>query len=262
MLMVILLIVLLGWILVAGVMVITWHFSRVHGKAAIVDVVWTLSLALLCFVYAVLLPEGVVWRKVWVTVLVTVWAVRLGGHLWKRVRSEPEDRRYAALKEQWGAQADVRMFKFFQYQAVGAVLLSSAFMVALMNPVAHFTVWDALAFLIALGSIYGEGMADRQLRQFKHQGGGAGQRVCRIGLWNYSRHPNYFFEWTYWLAFPLMAVGSDLWLLACVSPALLYYFITRVTGIPPTEAHLLRSRGEEYRQYQKEVSAFFPWKPK
>jgi steroid 5-alpha reductase family enzyme len=81
-------------------------------------------------------------------------------------------------------------------------------------------------------------------------------------LWRYSRHPNYFFEWLIWMAFAMFALGSTGGFWGLLSPALILYFVLRVTGIPATEAQALRTRGEEYRRYQQTTSAFVPWFPK
>ena len=86
--------------------------------------------------------------------------------------------------------------------------------------------------------------------------------TCQVGLWRYSRHPNYFFEWLIWMAFALFALASRGGYWGLISPALILYFVSRVTGIPATEAQAIRSRGEEYRRYQQTTSAFVPWFPK
>jgi steroid 5-alpha reductase family enzyme len=80
-----------------------------------------------------------------------------------------------------------------------------------------------------------------------------------VGLWNYSRHPNYFFEWLIWIAWLVFALGSPHGWIAFICPVLMLYFLFRVTGIPATEAQALRSRGEDYRRYQQTTSAFVPW---
>ena len=85
--------------------------------------------------------------------------------------------------------------------------------------------------------------------------------VCEIGLWAYSRHPNYFFEWMAWLAYPVIAVGlparNGFGLLAFAGPLLMYWLLVLVSGIPPLEKHMLLSRGEAFAAYQRRVNAFF-----
>ena len=107
----------------------------------------------------------------------------------------------------------------------------------------------------------GEVAADAQLSRFKSLASNRG-RTCQAGLWRYSRHPNYFFEWLIWVAFALFALASPGGFWGFVSPALILYFVLRVTGIPATEAQAIRTRGEEYRRYQRTTNAFVPWFPK
>jgi steroid 5-alpha reductase family enzyme len=80
-------------------------------------------------------------------------------------------------------------------------------------------------------------------------------------LWAWSRHPNYFFEWLHWFAYLFLAIGSPQFWLSLIGPVVMLAFLYRVSGIPWTEAQALRSRGDDYRRYQNEVSAFFPLPP-
>jgi steroid 5-alpha reductase family enzyme len=86
--------------------------------------------------------------------------------------------------------------------------------------------------------------------------------VCNTGLWRYSRHPNYFFEWLIWIAWFLMALGGDDWWVSLACAVAMYLLVTRFTGIPHVEAQSLRSRGDRYREYQETTSAFFLLPPK
>jgi steroid 5-alpha reductase family enzyme len=92
--------------------------------------------------------------------------------------------------------------------------------------------------------------------------------VCDEGLWRWSRHPNYFFEWLGWFAYPLIAISPNYhpsypwgWV-TLLAPAFMYWILVHVTGIPPLEEQMLRSRGDRYRDYQSRTSAFFPWPPR
>jgi len=84
----------------------------------------------------------------------------------------------------------------------------------------------------------------------------------RSGLWRYSRHPNYFFQFLTWLAYALVAIAAPWGWIALVSPALILYLILFVTGVRPSEEQALKSRGEDYRRYQHETSVFIPWFPR
>jgi steroid 5-alpha reductase family enzyme len=113
----------------------------------------------------------------------------------------------------------------------------------------------AAIWLVALA---GEGLADFQLKRFKADPANAG-KICQSGLWNYSRHPNYFFEWLVWVGFFVFAWDSPGGCLTVLCPGLMLYFLLHVTGIPITEEFSVKSKGDAYRQYQQATSAFVPW---
>ena len=189
-----------------------------------------------------------------------VWGARLCLHLLHRVLNEDEDGRYRALRAEWQGSPS-RFFLFFQLQAVVVALFSLPFLAAAANQAYHPTGWTLAAVLVWLVSMAGESLADRQLARFRAEPANRG-KTCRVGLWSWSRHPNYFFEWLHWSSYLLLAIGSDLVWLSLVGPILMFAFLYRVSGIPWTEAQALRSRGEDYARYQREVSAFFPWPPR
>ena len=116
---------------------------------------------------------------------------------------------------------------------------------------------DAAGLAVFAVSMVGESIADRQLARFRADAANRGQ-VCEAGLWRYSRHPNYFFEWLHWWAYVLFGYGSPSWWVTLAGVVLMYLFLTRVTGIPHTERQALASRGDAYRRYQQQTSAFFP----
>jgi steroid 5-alpha reductase family enzyme len=109
--------------------------------------------------------------------------------------------------------------------------------------------------------VAGEYLADHQLARFRADPANGG-RTCRSGLWRYSRHPNYFFEWLHWFTYVALAAGSRLAWVALSGPLVMYVFLRWVSGIPFTEAQALRTRGEDYRDYQRRTSMLFPWPPR
>jgi steroid 5-alpha reductase family enzyme len=107
-------------------------------------------------------------------------------------------------------------------------------------------------------SIVGEGIADAQLKMFKNNPANKG-KVCSQGLWNYSRHPNYFFESMIWVGYFLFALNADYGWLAILSPITILFLVLKLTGIPMTEEQSLRSKGDLFREYQRTTSVFVPW---
>lgn len=192
----------------------------------------------------------------------STWSARLVSHLTSRIGSEaPEDKRYQQLRAQWGNQTDKNMFLFFQAQALLSSILSLPLLAISARRSMPAPRSVALATSLWAVAVVGESTADRQLREFRSRAENA-ERTCREGLWHYTRHPNYFFEWVYWLSYLPLCAHTPWTLLAGVaSPALMYVAVTRVTGIPPTEAQAVKSR-KDYKEYQLTTNAFFPWFPK
>jgi steroid 5-alpha reductase family enzyme len=252
---------LLAWVLAAGVMALLWLLHFPLRNAAIVDFGWAFVLPSIAILYA-LMGSGYGPRRWLLAAMVGVWGYRLAFYLlFTRIVGHREEGRYTELRRSWETRVPAKFLLFFQGQALLDVILSLPFLLAALDPrpglgwadFAGAALW-AIAFL-------GETIADVQLQAFKSNPATKG-KTCRAGLWKYSRHPNYFFEWLVWVAYALYAIVSPWGWLAVLCPALMLFFLFRVTGIPATEAQALRSRGEEYRGYQQTTSAFVPWFPK
>jgi len=257
------------WLLMAGgtlipmlMMVVVWAFAKRMNNAGIVDIWWSFGFAPVA-VYCAVFGAGDPVRKAVVAAMVCLWSLRLGSHLHRRVMSHhpAEDPRYAELRTQFPNRTWLMFFGFFQLQAVLIGLLSVPVALACSDLSGPPGVFEVAGFGLWLVAICGESIADRQLAAFRSRPENRG-RVCDAGLWNYSRHPNYFFEWLIWVSFFVYALGSPWGWTGIVSPLLMLYFLTCMTGIPPSEAHSLKSRGDAYRAYQKRTSAFLPWFPK
>jgi len=254
-------VLLLGWLSSAVLLAVLWLWQRRHKDAGISDVGWALSLAGLALA-AALSGEGAATPRWLIGVVGGVWGLRLGLHLlFDRVIGHREDGRYRFLREHWGERADAKFFGFFQLQAVVATLLALPFFVAVRAPEDRLVGWQLAGLALFVVAKSGEVLADRQLARFRADASNRG-RTCREGLWRWSRHPNYFFEWLIWWSFALLALPAPGGAWALVAPLVMYVMITRVSGIPYTEAQSLRSRGEDYRDYQRSTSAFFPLPPR
>jgi len=246
------------WVLAASTMTLGWSWQRSRANAGIVDVVWAGGLGLSAVFFA-MSGDGAVWPRLILGVLGGLWGARLAAHLWSRVRGEPEDGRYRNLRAHWrGSQW--KFFLFFQFQALLIVLFSLPFLAVARNP-REARAWMPIGVAIWLVSVIGEWIADSQLARFRADRANHG-RTCRDGLWRYSRHPNYFFEWLHWFTYVCLAVGSPAAWLAWAGPALMYVFLRWISGIPHTETQALRSRGDDYRAYQRSTSMLIPWFPK
>jgi steroid 5-alpha reductase family enzyme len=246
-----------GWLFMAAVMVILFFVQRSRKDAGIVDVGWAGGMGLLAVFYAAM-ADGDPSRRIVLAILAASWSLRLASHLLKRYFHQKEDGRYRMLREKWGEKAQNYFFLFFQVQALWAVMFSVPFLVVAYNPTPGLTVFDILGIVVWIIAVGGESVADRQLAGFRADPANRG-RTCRAGLWKYSRHPNYFFEFTHWFAYIFLGAGSPHFWVTFFGPAIMLLFLYKVTGIPYTEKQALLSRGEDYREYQRTTSAFIPW---
>ena len=252
-----------AWGLVASFQLVLWLVQQRTKNAAIVDVGWALSFSLVVALFA--------WRATscacgWgvIGAIVVVWSLRLGTYLISRgAATGREEGRYVDLRTRWAPHAGRRFFVFFQAQAGLTTVLSTAFVVPFFVDPRDGTAWlRALGGAVAIIGILGESVADAQLARFKKDPSRRGQ-VCDVGLWGVSRHPNYFFEWCVWVGYAVYGLAFGWWgLIAIVPQAIILASLFGVTGIPPTEAQAIRSKGDAYREYQKRVSRFIPMPPK
>jgi steroid 5-alpha reductase family enzyme len=247
-----------------GVMAVAWYVQRTSGNSGWVDVFWTFGVGGVSIVAALAplksyqLPD---WRQTVVALMVAAWSLRLGLHIAARTRSSDDDPRYRRLKAEWGEEAPRRMFWFLQAQAGVGAILAIAVALAAHNANPSLRIQDVVGALVLAAALLGEAAADLQLRRFKARSQGR-NLVCDVGLWRWSRHPNYFFEWLAWIAYPIIAIDfaghNPLGWLALLAPACMYWVLVHVSGIPPLESHMLRTRGEVFRAYQQRTRPFLP----
>jgi len=252
-------------IALCSIMALAWHFQQKSGNSGWVDVTWSFGVGGVASVTAVL-PFGYNWphwRQMLLATLAASWCLRLGFHIARRTKGVTDDPRYRNLITQWGSDAPRYMFWFLQSQAAVGVVLALSVVLAAHNPNPALRLQDLVGLAILVAAIVGETIADHQLRTFKANAANR-KTVCDIGLWSWSRHPNYFFEWLSWVAYPIIAIDFSRhnpygWL-ALAAPICMYWVLVRVSGIPPLEQQMLRSRGEAFRVYQQRTPAFFPFR--
>lgn len=252
-------------------MALAWLVQRLSGNSGWVDVIWSAATGLAGAVGA-LWPSAVAdhGRQIAVAILIALWSARLAGHIALRARHGGDDPRYADMALKAGRNWPWQLFVFLQIQAACALVLALSVRLAAVAPGPFPGMGDMAGIALLLIAVTGEAMADAQLSRFARAHKGQ-HRICDIGLWRWSRHPNYFFEWLGWCAFAVMAIaplvqtdagGRDLGWAALAAPLMMYLLLVYVSGIPPLEAHMLRSRGEAFKAYQARTSAFFPLPPR
>ncbi|MBR1238392.1 DUF1295 domain-containing protein [Bradyrhizobium sp. AUGA SZCCT0177] len=252
-------------LLLSAIMTTAWQAQRTTGHTGWIDVFWTFGVGGVAVVASLIplsAPHAPSARQIVVAVLIALWSLRLGGHILVRTREAGDDPRYRDLIKQWGASANLRMFLQLQSQAAVGLILTLSVALAAHNPREGLGAVDLLGIALLVGALAGEAVSDWQLRRFKSDPGNRG-RICEEGFWSLSRHPNYFFEWLCWLAYPLIAIdltgANPLGWIALLAPACMYWVLVYVSGIPPLEEHMLRSRGAQFRRLQARTRPFFPF---
>jgi steroid 5-alpha reductase family enzyme len=243
-------------IIVLAISCTLWLWSLKSRNAAIADVFWPLYHIVCSASYFLQSPKpGVFATLVFSTTV--LWGLRLSFYLLKRQAGKAEDHRYASIRS-----ARNQQFPFF---SLFLIFLPQAFMAWViclaLQPLFHTVVavtWTHWLFLfIAASGLIFEIVADHQLTRFR-----ALRRpdaVLNSGLWRYSRHPNYFGEWLFWLGLSLISLHHTFWQ-PIVAMVLVTFLLTRFTGAKRMESNI-ENRRPEYAQYIKSTSGFFPWKP-
>ena len=236
---------------------ILWIYQVVRKDAGVVDIGWTAGVGAMA-VYAAIAGEGWLPRRVLLGFMGGIWSTRLVLYIVKdRILPGHEDSRYQRLRNYWGKRANAWFFVFFTSQSLLVVLFALPFLAGASKNNTSFTASDLFAVSIWLTAMGGEWLADWQLARFRSKPENKGQ-VCQKGLWNWSRHPNYFFEWMHWFAYVALGIGAPGFTLTFIGPAAMYLFLMKLTGIPHVERESLAKRGEAYRRYQETTSILIP----
>ncbi|MCH2669145.1 MAG: DUF1295 domain-containing protein [Gammaproteobacteria bacterium] len=260
------LVLVLGYISCAVVMGMLWLWQRKTQKSSLVDLVWTMCVGAFAITLILVNPLQIFIHHYAVIAILSLWTVRLSLTLYLRYRLLPEDARYEKAKGQWGANAQAKMFAFYQLQAIFVLLFATPFVVFSFDPKlpVRLSIYDVMGIVVAAVSFLGLTISDYQLtlhRKLRLEGV-TNERICKSGLWKYSRHPNYFFEWLHWCSYLPLALQFNYGWLYAIHPLTVLYLLLFKTGIPLTERHMVESYGEYYREYQRHTSAFVPWPKK
>ncbi len=247
-----------AWGLTATLMLLLWLVQAKTKNASYVDIGWTVGLGICAAVY-VFNAQGLFLRKILLLTLVLIWCARLTGLLIRRLIKDPsEDSRYRRIREDWRTGQNFKFFWMFQFQGLLDVVLSWPFLLICLNSKGELGALEFMGIILSLVGLAGESIADDQLRVFKNDPGNKG-KTCDAGLWYFSRHPNYFFEWLIWVGYFVFAISAPFGVTAIVAPILMIIFLLKVSGIPLAEAQALKTKGEDYRKYQASTSMFVPW---
>lgn len=226
---------------------------------SIVDIAWGIGFVCVAFV-AFFLHEGTASRTILVTVLVSVWGIRLAIHVGLRNMGKPEDFRYAQWRKDWGRWFVPRSYlQIFLLQGILLLVISYPVQLVNLSDRQGLTALDLLGvFVWGVGFLF-ESVGDYQLARFKHNPRNK-SKIMTSGLWKYSRHPNYFGEALLWWGIFIIALSVESGWTAIISPLLITYLLLRVSGVTMLEKKYVGN--DAYAAYAKETSAFIPLPPK
>ena len=239
--------------------VIWFIVAVVKNRNDVADIAW--GGGFVCAALTAYIVQGInETRSTLVLLLVITWGMRLLLHIGISNRGKPEDRRYKAWREEWGSTYLVRSFlQVFLLQGFLLLVISLPVTLAITRSGPPLAVLDGIGFCIWLLGFLFEAIGDFQLLQFKKNPANKG-RIMNIGLWRYTRHPNYFGEVTLWWGIFLicLAVPGSIWTVA--GPLTITWLILKVSGTPLLEKRYVDN--PEYAEYIKSTSSFFPLPPK
>lgn len=237
-----------------------WYIVSLLAKRMdVIDIAW--GLGFLTVVITGVVQRGAIDMRMGVTaVLVAIWAIRLASHLLRRVRSHPEDGRYHAWRIAWGKYASIRsLVQVFLLQGALLLVISSSVAVIMARSEAPIGWLDIVGLVVWLIGFLFEVVGDRQLQQFVARPENRG-KLMTSGLWKYSRHPNYFGEFTMWWGIWLisLSVVGGAWTI--LAPLTITVLLRYVSGVPLLEKKY--TGNPEWEIYQKKTSVLIPLPPR
>lgn len=243
-------------LVISGLMTLTWLMSLALKNASIVDLVWGFGFVLVAW-SSFLSTNSEQWP---LPILTTIWGLRLSAYLAWRNHGQPEDYRYEAMRKHHGDSFPVvSLFTVFCLQ--GFIM----WIVSLPLQAGQVSVETSWQWLLAPGVILWtigfcfESVGDWQLARFKADSDNAGN-VCDSGLWRYTRHPNYFGDFTVWWGLFLISVSdSNAWW-TIVGPIVMSILLMRVSGVTLLERSLTKTK-PQYADYIARTNSFFPGPP-
>ncbi len=233
--------------------------ALVRKRNDLADVGWGLGFILVDLI-SLWISGDVTPRKLLILALVVLWGLRLAVHIGMRSRGKKEDYRYKQWRDDWGDNWVVRSYlQVFLLQGVFMLLITFPIMLANTYDVRPLGLLDAVGVLVWAVGFFFEAVGDYQLTQFVRNPANRG-KIMKYGLWQYTRHPNYFGEVTQWWGVFLIVLSVPNAWLGIIGPLTITLLILRVSGIPLLEKQF--EGNPEWEDYKKRTSVFFPWFPK
>jgi len=240
-----------------GYMTFWFIVSIIKKRNDIADIAWGLGFVLMAWLSFYLSDYS--FKALLVNGLVTVWGLRLALHIYYRNKNKPEDSRYLEWRKTWKNFYLRSFLQVFLLQGIFLFLIS--FPVMFINHAVSnsFGVLEIIGFLVWGLGFYFESVGDKQLKEFISNHANKGKLMDR-GLWQYSRHPNYFGEVTQWWGIFTIALSIPGSLLTIIGPLTITILILFISGIPLLEKKY--AGRPDWEEYKKKTSVFIPLPPK
>lgn len=233
--------------------------SIVKKRNDIADIAWGLGFILMAW-SSFPLGENYSQRGLLTGLLISIWGVRLASHIFKRNRNKTEDYRYAKWRKDWGRWFYVRSFvQVYLLQGALLYLISLPIFIVNRHLGAKIGLLDFAGLAVWLIGFAFEAIGDAQLATFINNPANKG-KLMQSGLWQYTRHPNYFGEVTMWWGIWLISLSSLFNIFAIISPLTISFLILKVSGIPMLEKKY--EGRKDFEEYKKKTSVFFPLPPR
>lgn len=231
--------------------------GQVKKNNAIVDIAWGIGFVLVAI--STLIFSTFTLRSIFITILVSLWGLRLGFHLFRRNWNKKEDYRYQAMRASWKHFPLLQSyFKVYMLQMFLMFTISYPIIYINTTSIRGLGILDYVGILVWIVGYMFEVIGDHQLKEFISDSANKG-KIMKSGLWKYTRHPNYFGEATMWWGIFLisLSVGG---IYTIISPILITLLLLFVSGVPLLEKKYKDNK--EFQEYAKVTSVFIPLRPK
>ena len=247
-------------IAIACMMIAVWAISLVMRDASIVDIAWGSGFVLVAWV-SYWLSDGNSTRSLLLTLLTTIWGLRLAFYLAKRNLGHGEDFRYQSMRRKHGDRfAIVSLYTVFGLQGLLMFIVSLPVQLGQVRQEPSFGIIGVLGVLVWGVGIYFEAVGDAQLARFKRDPANTG-KIMDQGLWRYTRHPNYFGDSCVWWGLGLIAAESSLGIYGLIGPVVMTFLLVKVSGAAMLDRAMLK-RKPGYENYVATTSGFIPRPPR
>tara|TARA_Y100000741_G_scaffold363044_1_gene350380 strand:- start:4548 stop:5321 length:774 start_codon:yes stop_codon:yes gene_type:complete len=237
-----------NWLIVT----LLWFSTLKIKRADFIDIYWGPSFffsALLIF----FLNNNFTLANFIVLILVGIWSTRLALYLFFRNIKKDEDKRYVKIRASIGNIGLYSITYMIQVVLIGLVSLPIQVLI-IQTETANLNFISLIGVIIALSGVVIESIADFQMSNFKLIPNNKGKLMDK-GLWQFSRHPNYFGDSLFWWGIFILSYGYTSNLLIIISPMIMTYFLMRVSGVTLLERQL-RHKKEGYEEYINNTSSF------